>query len=383
MAALWSAHGSCEISRSARCHLRCRSSSCARGVLLSFALAATSAGWSSGNSSWCFWRGENVLREVASSPLSRRQLGEAIAAGAVAQSVPALAVEDEVAQRIQAATDAAAAAVSLGAVSEDLVLPDWFVGNWACAGELFKVETGPGGQKALAAALPNAPGALLASNQAVGMDEGDFRAKRRWKATEKKAPGSEKSGALEEKEGIPAGAAAAALTIAGPGAALKPVSEGTWEVISLGAKRANWQLQAGGAVARPDPDLPGAFRVSELFQVVSPGAQLASSTPVVRVVTIWRQTALQGNKDAIGLQEELADMGEPDKARPYLIEAVQIAYILPEASVIDNEKNLASVTTRFRYSPILEPKVLAAGTTKPKFLAERTTMSPEMLALAI
>lgn len=252
---------------------------------------------------------------------------------------------EEVLQDIQEqAAKLAAATVSIGAVGEDLVFPRWFAGEWACAGELLKVASGPLGTIALAKALPGVSDALLVSNRAVGTDAADFRARRRWSETQRPAPGGS-PGAVEDPSGLSAGAAAAATALAGPGAQIRQVSseKPAWEVAG------QWKLQAAGAVARPDPELPGALRVSELFEVAPAAKTGAPSSAVVRVVTTWRQAPLEGSEE---IQKELRDLGEPDKSRKSILQAVQQVYVLTDQSA-KNENNLASLITRFVYSPIL------------------------------
>ena len=174
----------------------------------------------------------------------------------------------------------------------------------------------------------------------VGMEAGVFRARRRWKPTERASPEGG-AGAEEDRGGLPAGAAAAAYAVGGPAPRLKQTkTEGLWEVAG------QWKLQAAGAVARADPEIPGGLRVSELFEVRPIDADKLSAA--VRVVTIWREAKTEGSEQ---LQLDLRDVGEFDKSRGRLLQAVQVAYLLPEASS-PSEKNFGSVTTRFAYSPI-------------------------------
>ena len=174
------------------------------------------------------------------------------------------------------------------------------------------------------------------------MEAGVFRARRRWKPTERVSPEGG-AGAEEDRGGLPAGAAAAAYAVGGPAPKLKQSqqsTEGLWEVAG------KWKLQAAGAVARADPEIPGGLRVSELFEVRPVDGDKLSAA--VRVVTIWREAKTDGSEQ---LQLDLRDMGEFDKSRGRLLQAVQVAYILPEPST-PSEKNYGSVTTRFAYSPI-------------------------------
>ncbi|CAJ1390126.1 unnamed protein product [Effrenium voratum] len=120
---------------------------------------------------------------------------------------------------------------------------------------------------------------------------------------------------------------------------LKPLGDAEWDVAG------KWRLQAAGAVARSDPEMAKALRVSELFEVrPKDGGDLAAA---VRVVTIWRESSAEGAEQ---LQESLKEMGEAEKGRN-LLQAVQIVSLLPEPAS-STENNFASVTTRFVYSPI-------------------------------
>ncbi|CAE7194356.1 SLC12A7 [Symbiodinium sp. CCMP2592] len=282
----------------------------------------------------------------------------------------------------------AASPVSVGLIGDELVYPRWFVGTWATVGELYKVETGPLGENALSAALPRplavsavrrsgslgpltaflrpgTPAAMRKNNGAVsnlaselfrelaqcsqsavrntsevGMEAGVFRARRRWMATERVSPEGG-AGAEEDRGGVPAGAAAAAYAVGGPAPRLKKTeTEGLWEVAG------RWKLQAAGAVARADPEIPGGLRVSELFELRPLDQDKLSAA--VRIVTIWKEAKTEGSEQ---LQLDLRDIGEFDKSRGRLLQAVQVAYLLPEPSS-PSEKNFGSVTTRFVYSPI-------------------------------
>mmetsp|Transcript_19786 Transcript_19786/g.37242 ORF Transcript_19786/g.37242 Transcript_19786/m.37242 type:complete len:306 (+) Transcript_19786:26-943(+) len=269
-----------------------------------------------------------VLVPSGANAASRR----AMLGGIVLCSAPLAAdAEDQV--------QTASSPVSVGLTGDDLVYPRWFAGNWATLGELYKVETGPLGETALSVALPGTPEALRRNNNAVGMDAAAFRARRLWKPTERSSPEGG-PGAEEDRGGLPAGAAAAAYALGGPAPKLKPKADGIWEV------GGRWKMQAAGAVARADPEIPGGLRVSELFEVRPLNQDTLSAA--VRVVTIWREASADGSEQ---LQLDLRDLGEPDKARGKLLQAVQVAYLLQEPSS-PSEKNFGSVTTRFVYTPI-------------------------------
>ena len=172
------------------------------------------------------------------------------------------------------------------------------------------------------------------------MEAGVFRARRRWMATERASPEGG-AGAEEDRGDVPAGAAAAAYAVGGPAPRLKKTeTEGLWEVAG------RWKLQAAGAVARADPEIPGGLRVSELFELRPLDQDKLSAA--VRIVTIWKEAKTEGSEQ---LQLDLRDIGEFDKSRGRLLQAVQVAYLLPEPSS-PSEKNFGSVTTRFVYSPI-------------------------------
>ena len=171
------------------------------------------------------------------------------------------------------------------------------------------------------------------------MEAGIFRARRRWAPTQRDSPEGG-PGAQEDRGGLPAGAAAAAYAVGGPAPRLKPKTEGVWEVAG------RWQMKAAGAVARADPEIPGGLRVSELFELRPLDQDKVSAA--VRVVTIWREAKTDGSEQ---LQLDLRDIGEFDKTRGRLLQAVQVVYLLPEPSS-PSDKNFGSVTTRFAYSPI-------------------------------
>ncbi|CAJ1390125.1 unnamed protein product [Effrenium voratum] len=99
----------------------------------------------------------------------------------------------------EAAAAQAASRVSVGLTGDDLVLPAYFAGDWAVAGELYKVETGPLGQGALTSALPGVQEALRKNSLAVGAPAGEFRARRRWKKCSRTAPGG--GAGVEEERG--------------------------------------------------------------------------------------------------------------------------------------------------------------------------------------
>ncbi|CAJ1454358.1 unnamed protein product [Effrenium voratum] len=289
------------------------------------ALSALLLGWS---------RSRSFLADGA-GPNRRQAAAASLAASLAPLAAPGAARAESMEE---AAAAQAASRVSVGLTGDDLVLPAYFAGDWAVAGELYKVETGPLGQGALTSALPGVQEALRKNSLAVGAPAGEFRARRRWKKCSRTAPGGG-AGVEEDKAGLPAGAAAAAYAIGGPTPRLKPLGDAEWDVAG------KWRLQAAGAVARSDPEMAKALRVSELFEVrPKDGGDLAAA---VRVVTIWRESSAEGAEQ---LQESLKEMGEAEKGRN-LLQAVQIVSLLPEPAS-STENNFASVTTRFVYSPI-------------------------------
>lgn len=251
----------------------------------------------------------------------------------------------------EAAAAEAASRLSVGQVAEDLVLPAWFAGDWACAAELYKVEAGAAGEDALNKKLPTGSAALRAASFAIGTAEADFIAKRRWQSTKSQAPGQPESegGASEDRDGSSAGALAAAFAIAGPGANVRPTEAG-WEVASKlsAAQGKKWQLTAAGAVARPDPEVAGCFRVSELFDATDTAKD--GQSLAVRIVSVWRKENAPKDFD---VGQEMLKQGTPDKRRPYLVQCIQATYLLSEPST-PTEQFLASYTTRFLYSPIVK-----------------------------
>lgn len=233
----------------------------------------------------------------------------------------------------EVAAEKAAAQLSLGQRGDELVLPGWFAGEWACFGELYKVETTSATSAAFSSALPGAPALLKKSQEAVGTEAGEFRARRRWLSSSRTAPGGGK-GVLEDRSGVPAGALAAAYTLGGPTPRLKPLND-DWLVAD------RWRLTAAGAVARADADASEALkalRVSELFEVREKDQEELAAA--VRVVTLWKQAPLpeEGKKKL-------------DTSRK-LMQAIQTVYVLPEPAAAATKK-FASMTTRFVYSPIL------------------------------
>lgn len=297
--------------------------------------------------------------EFAPEALSRRGLTIASASALVVgpKSSKAEDAVPDLSAAQQAALEDAASRLSLGAVAEDVVLPAWFVGEWACVGEIYKVELPA--EKDLTVILPGVPKGIAASNDAVGMEEGEFLGRRRWVATKRQAPRTSSAatpgqgGALEDRAGLAAGVVAAAQALAGPAPKISPVdsSEPTWTVSASASDRGRWRLRAAGALAQQDPEVPGAFRVSELFDVQpeTNSQQDGTASPAVRVVTIWRRSPVKGNEEA---QTALRGLGKPDSARDYLLQAVQLVYILPN-QLTSSENCLASVTSRFLYSPVV------------------------------
>ena len=234
----------------------------------------------------------------------------------------------------EAAAAEAAKQLSLGQRGDELVLPGWFSGEWACFGELYKVETSSASSQTFASALPGAPALLKKSQEAVGTEAGEFRARRRWLSSSRQGPGGGK-GVLEDREGVSAGALAAAYTLGGPTPRVKPLDD-DWLVAE------KWRLSAAGAVARAEVEEGSqtpykALRVSELFEVREKDQQKLAAA--VRVVTLWKQAPLpeEGKKKL-------------DTSRK-LMQAIQTVYVLPEPSAAADKK-FASMTTRFVYSPI-------------------------------
>ena len=235
----------------------------------------------------------------------------------------------------EAAAAEAAKQLSLGQRGDELVLPGWFSGEWACFGELYKVETSSASSQTFASALPGAPALLKKSQEAVGTEAGEFRARRRWLSSSRQGPGGGK-GVLEDREGVSAGALAAAYTLGGPTPRVKPLDD-DWLVAE------KWRLSAAGAVARAEVEETTsetpykALRVSELFEVREKDQQKLAAA--VRVVTLWKQAPLpeEGKKKL-------------DTSRK-LMQAIQTVYVLPEPSAAADKK-FASMTTRFVYSPI-------------------------------
>jgi len=251
--------------------------------------------------------------------------------------------------------------LGVGTVAEDLVYPAWFKGEWACAAQLYQVEAGKkGGEKGLAAALPGAELVLRAAGQAVGTDAGEFVARRRWEATSRKSPGAADGagGAMEDRAGTSVGVVAAAQALAGPAAPVRQPSgqEDTWEVGAVGEAR--WRLKSAGATARLDPTLgEGGFRVFELFEATKSGTKVGAEggggSAAVRVGTYWRKTP---NNATSGIGPEASDqgfgLGKADPSRPFLLQAIQVVYLLGDPSA-RNDQSLATYTTRFLYTPIL------------------------------
>ncbi|CAK9032996.1 unnamed protein product [Durusdinium trenchii] len=246
----------------------------------------------------------------------------------VAEHVASASAEDK--NSAEKAVEAAASQLSLGQRGDELVLPAWFGGEWACFGELYKVESSSR-TKEFNAALPGALEFVKKNQEAVGTEAGNFRARRRWQPSGRPAPGGGK-GVLEDRAGLAAGAVAAAYTLGGPTPRLKPQGDDF-----LVADR--WRLTPAGAVARADPEEEElkALRVSELFEVRQKDQEKLAAA--VRVVTLWKQAPLP---------EEAKKTLDTSRK---LMQAIQTVYLLPDPSAAAT-KNFASMTTRFVYSPI-------------------------------
>mmetsp|Transcript_17670 Transcript_17670/g.38720 ORF Transcript_17670/g.38720 Transcript_17670/m.38720 type:complete len:423 (+) Transcript_17670:48-1316(+) len=302
-------------------------------------------------------------RGATSAETGRRSLAVAGLATAVAQA----ALGAPAAQAEEAAVEDVAAAASVGVELSDLVFPKWFVGDWGCVGELFKVSAGVGGEEELAKQLPGTDNALRAARSVVGTDVAEIRAVRRWEATKLPPPGqapSQGGGAVEDARGLSAGALAAGSALAGPAVRMRPVKssgqEPAWEVKGPGGRL--WKLRAAGAVAKPGDAGPKAaegFRTFELFEVeAGPGDAKADSKTspgpaAIRVATVWRKAPLKGN-----LSEQIGNIGigKPDTARDFALQAVQVAFVLPAPKAAGEERSnqsLAEYTTQFLYGPVL------------------------------
>mmetsp|Transcript_79838 Transcript_79838/g.258710 ORF Transcript_79838/g.258710 Transcript_79838/m.258710 type:complete len:345 (-) Transcript_79838:130-1164(-) len=251
--------------------------------------------------------------------------------------------------------------VGMGATAEELVLPKFFVGEWAVVAQLYQVEAGKGGERALNAAFPRAGDALKGVRDAMGTADGDFVARRRWQATSKQVPGSPEGdgGALEDADGVSVGVFAAAQALAGRSAPIQPRTDGAVEIGASGGIR--FQLRAAGATGRPDPTLgDGGFRINELFEAKTIAGASVEGEPAIRISTYWKrvQANLFAGKDAKGLPDSAEagfGMGKADPSRPYFLQAVQVVYLLSDPTV-PSDSAVATYTTRFLYSPILPTK---------------------------
>lgn len=239
--------------------------------------------------------------------------------------------------------------------AEPILFPNWFAGDWACAAELFDVNSGPG-EWTLASAIPGAADALLAAKTAVGTPDAVRRGRRVWR----EAAGAN-GGVREAPAKVPSGIVAAALALAGRNATLGEVNQTSspGPVFEVLAPRGwAWQLKLEASLGRLDPERPGNFRVSEFFTVktvIGLQGQIGSS-PAVNVVTVYRQVPASdsptGGAFRIGL-------GEVDESRSSILQAIQTATVLPPPpSEGRNRSNipLATYKTRLLFSPILPAK---------------------------
>ncbi|CAK0831194.1 unnamed protein product [Prorocentrum cordatum] len=297
------------------------------------------------------------------APGGGRRAAWAAAAAAAAAGPPAWAEGGAGAASIEERSSKTVSMEQLaGAVSgdtpqvESLVFPEWFLGDWACAAELFRVDEG-GGDLMLANAVPGAQEALLASRSALGASSAVRREQRRWS----RAPSATGTvGTIEIASDAPSGVWAVARALAGPQARVTfdreaGPAEGlpsAWTVLSPGGRQ--WRVRPdGAAVGEQDLSREERYRAKEFFRadaVVAPVGMLGSA--LVRVDTVYR--TVPPDQTPTGLFK--IGMGAVDGTRPFVIQAIQTASVLPPPRRSDGQSAgvaLAAYKTRLVFSPII------------------------------
>jgi len=237
--------------------------------------------------------------------------------------------------------------------AKELVFPAWLAGDWACASELFKADSGPG-ELVLASAVPGAQQALTAAKSTLGTSAAVGRERRQWRLTGSEDP---VVGVVEVRRSVPTGIAAVAAALAGADAVVEPTATATPDAPTWDARAPTgleWRLRPVGSATRPDSD-QDKFRTSEFFEaraLVTLTGELAVPS-ALRIDTVYKRVPADasptGGKFKIGL-------GTIDSGRSFIVQAIQTATIFPPPPAPDKKSSdiaLATYKKRLLFSPIL------------------------------